>query len=77
MDPDGVYTIGVLGVGTMGAGIIQLAAQSGHEVVVYDADVEALERAQRYVRDGLSRFVSKARSSRRKRRNTTTTSTGP
>ncbi len=57
MGPDGVYTIGVLGVGTMGAGIIQLAAQSGHEVVVYDADVEALERAQRYVRDGLSRFV--------------------
>ena len=46
MCPDGVYTIGVLGVGTMGAGIVQLAAQTGHEVVAYDADVEALERAQ-------------------------------
>jgi len=43
--PDGVYTIGVLGVGTVGAGIVQLAAQTGHEVVAYDAHVEALERA--------------------------------
>jgi 3-hydroxybutyryl-CoA dehydrogenase len=55
--PDGVYTIGVLGVGTMGAGIVQLAAQTSHEVVAYAAHVEAIERAQCYVRDGLSRFV--------------------
>ena len=75
--PDGVYTIGILGVGTIGAGIVQLAAQTGHEVVAYDADVDALGRAQRYVRDGLSLFVSKARFPRRKRRNTTTASTGP
>ena len=46
MGPDGVYTIGVLGVGTMGAGIVQLAAQTGHEVVAYDADVKTLERAK-------------------------------
>ncbi len=57
MDLDGVHTMGVLGVGTMGVGIVQLAAQTGHEVVAYDAHVEAIERAQRYVRDGLSRFV--------------------
>ncbi|MDP8926356.1 MAG: 3-hydroxyacyl-CoA dehydrogenase NAD-binding domain-containing protein [Actinomycetota bacterium] len=46
MGPDGVHTNSVLGVGTIGAGIVQLAAQTGHEVVAYDADVEALERAQ-------------------------------
>lgn len=49
--------VGVLGVGTMGAGIVQLAAQTGHSVVACDSSVEALERAERYVREGLDRFV--------------------
>jgi 3-hydroxybutyryl-CoA dehydrogenase len=52
-------TIGVLGTGTMGAGIVQVAAQSGYRVVACDRSVEALERAQRYVRDGLGRFAGK------------------
>ena len=52
-------TIGVLGTGTMGAGIVQVAAQSGYRVVACDASVEALERAQLYVRDGLGRFAGK------------------
>ena len=51
--------IGVLGTGTMGAGIVQLAAQSGHEVVACDASVEALEKAQLYVRGGMERFVQR------------------
>ena len=50
-------SVGVLGVGTMGAGIVQLAAQTGHSVVACDRSVEALERAERYVREGLDRFV--------------------
>jgi 3-hydroxybutyryl-CoA dehydrogenase len=51
--------IGVLGTGTMGAGIVQLAAQSGHEVVACDASVEALEKAQLYVRGGMERFAQR------------------
>lgn len=51
--------LGVLGIGTMGAGIVQLAAQSGHEVVACDASVEALERAQVYVREGLQLFAKR------------------
>lgn len=51
--------IGVLGTGTMGAGIVQLAAQSGHAVVACDSSVEALERAQVYVGEGLSRLAEK------------------
>ena len=51
--------IGVLGTGTMGAGIVQLAAQSGHRVIACDSSVEALERAQVYVSEGLSRFADK------------------
>ena len=49
--------IGVLGTGTMGAGIVQLAAQSGDGVVACDASIEALERAQVYVREGIDRFA--------------------
>jgi 3-hydroxybutyryl-CoA dehydrogenase len=43
----------------MGAGIVQLAAQSGYTVVACDASVDALEKAQIYVREGLSRFAGK------------------
>ncbi len=60
MDEVGAQTVGVLGVGTMGAGIVQLAAQTGHPVVACDQSVEALEKAQLYVRDGLSRFVGRS-----------------
>ncbi len=52
-------TLGVLGTGTMGAGIVQLAAQSGYRVLACDASVEALERAQVYVHEGLSRFAQR------------------
>jgi 3-hydroxybutyryl-CoA dehydrogenase len=52
-------SIGVLGTGTMGAGIVQLAAQSGHAVVACDASVDALERAQLYVRRGMERFIER------------------
>ena len=59
MDGGGPQTVGVLGVGTMGGGIVQLAAQTGHSVVACDQSVEALEKAQRYVREGLSRFAAR------------------
>ena len=42
-----INTIGVLGTGTMGAGIVQVAAQAGYRVVACDRAVEALEGGQR------------------------------
>ena len=57
MDPKA--RIGVLGTGTMGAGIVQLAAQSGHAVIACDLSVDALERAQLYVRRGMQRFAER------------------
>ena len=51
--------LGVLGTGTMGAGIVQLAAQSGYRVIACDASVESLERAQVYACEGLWRFAEK------------------
>ena len=52
-------TIGVLGTGTMGAGIVQLAAGAGYRVVACDGSVEALEKAQVYVREGMARFAER------------------
>ncbi len=52
-------TVGVLGTGTIGAGIVQVASQAGYRVVACDRSVEALEKAQRCVRDGLARFALK------------------
>ena len=51
--------IGILGTGTMGAGIVQLAAQAGYTVVACERSIEALEKAQLYVRDGLGRAARK------------------
>jgi 3-hydroxybutyryl-CoA dehydrogenase len=52
--------IAVLGTGTMGAGIVQLAAQFGYRVTACDTSVEALERAQVYVHEGLERLSGKS-----------------
>ena len=39
--------VGVVGAGTMGAGIAQLAIEAGSEVVLSDVDEAAVERGQR------------------------------
>ena len=39
-------TLGVVGAGTMGAGIAQLGCQAGEETLLLDADAAALEKAR-------------------------------
>jgi 3-hydroxybutyryl-CoA dehydrogenase len=39
-----IRKIGVVGAGTMGHGIAQVAAQSGYDVKLVDVSTEALER---------------------------------
>jgi 3-hydroxybutyryl-CoA dehydrogenase len=46
-------TVGVVGAGVMGAGVAQVLAQTGHQVVLVDVSDAALEAAVRRVRDGL------------------------
>ncbi len=53
--------IGVLGAGTMGAGIAQLACRSGARTLLYDPFPQALEKGLERVRDGLSREAAKGR----------------
>jgi len=51
--------VGVVGAGTMGAGIAQLALEAGHEVVVHDVDEAAIERGRERIRDGLARRAAR------------------
>ena len=39
---EGIRTVGVIGMGTMGAGIVQTCLMSGYPVVAWDADEVAL-----------------------------------
>ena len=40
-----IHTVAVIGSGTMGAGIAEVAASHGHPVLVYDIDAAAISRA--------------------------------
>lgn len=51
--------IGVLGAGTMGAGIAQVAAQCGHEVVLVDVNEQQLAKAKSGIEKVLVRLVEK------------------
>jgi len=53
--------IGVVGAGTMGHGIAQVAVQSGYEVLLADTVPEALERGVAQVAKGLARLVDKGK----------------
>jgi 3-hydroxybutyryl-CoA dehydrogenase len=53
--------IGVLGAGTMGAGIAQLACRSGAHAFLYDPIKEALERGIEGARAGLQKEVARGR----------------
>jgi 3-hydroxybutyryl-CoA dehydrogenase len=58
---DGKTVVGVLGAGTMGAGIAQVAAVAGHRVVVVDARPDAVDTARASVSKILARQVEKGR----------------
>lgn len=51
--------IGVIGAGTMGAGIAQVAASHGHNVVLYDVQAQFAQRGLERIKQALERAVEK------------------
>lgn len=56
--------VGVIGAGTMGAGIAQVAAAAGHQVLLFDAQEGAAETGRRRMLDGLEKLIGKSRMTR-------------
>lgn len=53
--------VGVIGAGTMGSGIAQVAATCGHRVSVFDTDADARQRTEAGLHKILGRLVEKGR----------------
>jgi len=54
---DSIETVGVVGAGTMGSGIAQVAAVEGYEVVLRDVADHLVENGLEGIEDGLDRMV--------------------
>ncbi len=55
------FPIGVVGAGTMGVGIAQVAAQAGHEVLLFDARDEAVAKALDALATTLNKLEAKGK----------------
>jgi 3-hydroxybutyryl-CoA dehydrogenase len=53
--------IGVIGAGTMGAGIAQVAAQAGHQVILSDTNPEQLLRAEQQIKKSIDKLIEKGK----------------
>ncbi|MGD8780570.1 MAG: 3-hydroxyacyl-CoA dehydrogenase NAD-binding domain-containing protein [Ignavibacteria bacterium] len=56
---DNKITIGVVGSGTMGTGIVQIASLNGHKVYLYDVNENALEKSKESLSKTLKKLVEK------------------
>lgn len=56
-----IEKIGIVGAGTMGTGITQVAATSGFEVILNDVEDIFLERAMSFMDKSLSKLIEKGR----------------
>jgi len=53
--------VGVIGAGTMGSGIAQVAAQAGHATVLFDTRKEAVDKAMTGLQRTLEKLVEKGK----------------
>ncbi|WP_077620774.1 3-hydroxyacyl-CoA dehydrogenase NAD-binding domain-containing protein [Litchfieldia sinesaloumensis] len=56
-----IQKVGVIGSGTMGAGIAQLLVQNGYPVILFDIDEKAVTRAKETIESKLDRLVAKGK----------------
>lgn len=53
--------VGVLGAGTMGSGIVQVAAQNGHKVILVDLNEQILLKSKEQLANVMERLVAKGK----------------
>jgi len=63
-DLDSIERIGVVGAGTMGSGIAQVAATTGYDVTMRDIEEQFVEKGFDAIESSLDRFVGKDKLSR-------------
>mgnify|MGYP001198926614 CR=1 FL=1 len=61
--------VSIIGAGTMGSGIAQIAATKGHEVCLYDSFDGAIENAEKKIEKILNRLLEKEKISKEDKKN--------
>lgn len=56
-----IQIIGIVGAGQMGRGIAQVAAQTGYQVILFDAFQNSLEFGHNFIKDQLTKGVGKGK----------------
>jgi 3-hydroxybutyryl-CoA dehydrogenase len=59
LNQPGATAICIIGAGTMGSGIAQVAAQSGFNTILYDVDINILEKAKLSIQTNLQQLADK------------------
>ena len=58
MEKINITTVGIAGAGTMGAGIAQVCAQAGYQVVLFDISKEMLDKASLSIESSLKKLAA-------------------
>ncbi len=61
MQLDDIKTIGVVGAGTMGLGIAQIAAMAGYQAILFDIDEQMLTKAVQIITKNLDKGIEKGK----------------
>jgi len=54
-------TVGVVGLGTMGAGIVEVFARNGLQVIAAETDTDAVDRGRKHLETSTSRAVGRGK----------------
>src|SRR5690606_16647669 len=56
-----IQVIGIVGAGQMGRGIAQVAAQTGYQVILFDAFQNSLDFGHNFIKEQLNKGVAKGK----------------
>jgi 3-hydroxybutyryl-CoA dehydrogenase len=64
-----IKKIGVVGAGTMGAGIAQIAAMAGYDTLIFDIQEEAIQKAEAGIIANLDKGIEKGKVTEEQKKN--------